>query len=114
LLFSIHYLQFKGHIRPSAKFELSKGLSGTNFAKMDFETQRKKRMEALDDKRKRLEEMRKMRKDRTESAEEVQENQQASVDERTQVDNLVNSLLVSTITEPTSEGIPAPEAASPR
>ena len=81
---------------------------------MDFETQRKKRMEALDDKRKRLEEMRKMRKDRTESAEEVNESQQASVDERAQVDNLVNSLLVSTISEPTSEGTPAPEATSPR
>jgi hypothetical protein len=81
---------------------------------MDFETQRKKRMEALDDKRKRLEEMRKMRKDRTESAEEVQESQQASVDERAQVDDLVNSLLVSTISEPTIEGTPAPDAASPR
>jgi hypothetical protein len=81
---------------------------------MDFETQRKKRMEALDDKRKRLEEMRKMRKDRTESAEEVQESQQASVDERAQVDDLVNSLLVSTISEPAIEGTPATDATSPR
>jgi hypothetical protein len=39
---------------------------------MDFETQRKKRMEALEDKRRRLEEMRKNRKDRTETSDDAQ------------------------------------------
>ena len=80
--------------------------------KMDFDTQRKKRMEALEDKRRRLEEMRKMRKDRTEPTEEIQENQQVLVDERTQVDNLVNSLLISSINEP--ESITATDSMSPR
>lgn len=70
---------------------------------MDFESQRKKRMEALEDKRKRLEEMRKSRKERTESAEEVQESQQSAADERAQVDSLVNSLLISTISEPSTD-----------
>lgn len=81
---------------------------------MDFETQRKKRMEALEDKRRRLEEMRKSRKDRTEPTEEVQENQQIAVDERTQVDNLVNSLLISSINEPNTESITATDSMSPR
>lgn len=81
---------------------------------MDFETQRKKRMEALEDKRRRLEEMRKSRKDRTEPTEEVQENQQIAVDERTQVDNLVNSLLISSINEPNIESITATDSMSPR
>ena len=74
---------------------------------MDFEAQRKKRMEALEDKRRRLEEMRKTRKERSEGAEEVQEHNnnqtnQSEADQRAQVDDLVNSLLVSTINEPIS------------
>ena len=80
---------------------------------MDFETQRKKRMEALEEKRRRLEEMRKMRKDRTESTEELQENLAGPTDERTKVDNLVNSLLISTLSEPVESNVPA-DAVSPR
>ena len=66
---------------------------------MDFETQRKKRMDALEDKRRRLEEMRKSRKERTDAVEEVQDSH-SQADERAKVDDLVNSLLISTISEP--------------
>ena len=81
---------------------------------MDFETQRKKRMQDLEEKRRRLDEMRKLRKDRTDAAEDVPavENSQkavsvaasstttaSSADERAQVDDLVSSLLVSSLHE---------------
>lgn len=81
---------------------------------MDFETQRKKRMEALEEKRRRLEEMRKMRKDRTESTDELQDNQQIITDERTKVDNLVNSLLISTLSESVVESNSPADVVSPR
>ena len=81
---------------------------------MDFETQRKKRMEALEEKRRRLEEMRKMRKDRTESADDLQDNQQVITDERTKVDNLVNSLLISTLSESVVESNSPADVVSPR
>ena len=81
---------------------------------MDFESQRKKRMEALDEKRKRLEEMRKGRKERIESAEEVHESQQSAASERAQVDSLVNSLLISTINDPATESSSAADLITPR
>lgn len=81
---------------------------------MDFETQRKKRMEALEEKRRRLEEMRKMRKDRTESTDDLQDNQQIITDERTKVDNLVNSLLISTLSESVVESNSPVDVVSPR
>ena len=81
---------------------------------MDFETQRKKRMEALEEKRRRLEEMRKMRKDRTELTDDLQDNQQVITDERTKVDNLVNSLLISTLTESVVESNSLADVVSPR
>lgn len=84
------------------------------FFKMDFETQRKKRMEALEEKRRRLEEMRKMRKDRTELTDDLQDNQQVITDERTKVDNLVNSLLISTLTESVVESNSLADVVSPR
>jgi len=63
---------------------------------MDFETQRRKRMEALEDKKKRLEEMRKMRKDRVDGGQEGDIPNQINIqDSRVDVDNLVNSLLVN-------------------
>lgn len=97
-------------------------------ATMDFETQRKKRMQDLEEKRRRLEEMRKSRKDRAETTEDAgipsssssgaSENQKAatapssssssaasasggssSIDERARVDDLVNSLLVAPVHE---------------
>ena len=83
----------------------------------DFESQRKKRMQDLEEKRRRLDEMRKLRKDRTDAAEDVQtekENSQkapsvatssttikSSADDRAQVDDLVTSLLVSSLHEST-------------
>ena len=76
---------------------------------MDFESQRKKRMEALEDKRKRLEEMRKGRKERIESAEEIHESQQSAASQRAQVDSLVNSLLISTISDPATDGFSIPD-----
>ena len=71
-------------------------------------------MEALDDKRRRLEEMRKTRKERTDAVEEVQDAQNSMADERAQVDDLVNSLLVSTISEPTVDSPSLTDLASPR
>jgi hypothetical protein len=82
--------------------------------KMDFETQRKKRMEALDEKRRRLEEMRKMRKDRTETVDELQDSQQGPSDERTKVDNLVNSLLISSLSDTVIESNSPADVVSPR
>ena len=91
----------------------------------DFESQRKKRMQDLEEKRRRLDEMRKLRKDRTDAAEDVQtekENSQkapsvatssttikSSADERAQVDDLVTSLLVS----PLHESIPSTHTTIP-
>ena len=59
---------------------------------MDFETQRRKRMEALEDKKKRLEEMKKSRNTRL-VMEHTEDGATLSVDNRVDVDNLVNSLL---------------------
>lgn len=73
---------------------------------MDFETQRKARMDNLEEKRRRLEEMRKQRQDRLdinqntqnniENTNQNQQSQDATQDERAQVDLLVNSILTST------------------
>ena len=81
---------------------------------MDFETQRRKRMLALDEKRRRLEEMRKMRKDRTETVDELQDSQEGPSDERTKVDNLVNSLLISSLSDTVVESNSPADVVSPR
>ena len=55
-----------------------------------------------------------MRKDRTELTDDLQDNQQVITDERTKVDNLVNSLLISTLTESVVESNSLADVVSPR
>jgi len=68
---------------------------------MDYETQKKKRADALDDKRKRIEEMRKLRESRNNNNNDNNNDNSSSnnnnVDTREDIDNLVNSLLVTKI-----------------
>lgn len=95
---------------------------------MDFEAQRKQRQDALDEKRKRLEIIRKQRKEKEESnnssnaAESIKEPPKPAAastgsanDSRMDVDNLVQSLLSSSISnekpgEKSAGGAPIPEA----
>jgi hypothetical protein len=67
---------------------------------MDFDAQKKKRAEALDDKRKRIEEMRKLREsrnnDNSNSSNSSSSSSSGGIDTRADIDNLVNSLLVTT------------------
>lgn len=72
---------------------------------MDFESQRKKRLEALEDKRKRLEEMRKTRQDRSNAEDTVEQDSKISQEEkRSSVDELVKSLLKPTSSLESSDG----------
>lgn len=70
----------------------------------DFETQRSQRLKQLEDKRKRLEEMRKQRssegiqKQNTESSMESNSTTTSSSVDRKNVDNLVQSLLTEKMT----------------
>ena len=70
---------------------------------MDFETQRKKRLEALEEKKKRLEEMKKIKQDRdAQSNSSISQGLNSAISqERHDVDDLVNSLLLSS--NPASE-----------
>ena len=67
---------------------------------MDFETQRKKRLEALEEKKKRLEEMKKLKQEReAQTVTSVESINLTSSKERNDVDDLVNSLLLSSTTD---------------
>lgn len=58
---------------------------------MDFEATRLQRQQALDEKRKRLEEMKKAKKERTEIEEQV--NSTTNIESKIEVDNILNNLL---------------------
>lgn len=74
---------------------------------MDFEAQRKKRLEALEEKKKRLDEMKKIKQDRdSNSRSSANSNIIETSKERNDVDDLVNSLLQPSSTlEPAAESI---------
>lgn len=78
---------------------------------MDFEAQRKKRMEDIEQKRKRLEEMRKMRKERTDTPPAVETPAPAAEVSRADVDTLVSSLLGTSIAPKEELPSPIPPAA---
>ena len=71
---------------------------------MDFDAQKKKRAEALDDKRKRIEEMRKLRESRNNEISNTTTTS-VNIDTRADIDNLVNSLLETKIDDKPKDAI---------
>ena len=71
---------------------------------MDFEAERKKRLEVLEEKKKRLEEMKRIKQDRENTANNNNTNTSQTIPskERDDVDNLVNSLLLSSLETPST------------
>ena len=71
---------------------------------MDFEAERKKRLEVLEEKKKRLEEMKRIKQDRENTATNNNTNTSQNIPskERDDVDSLVNSLLLSSLETPST------------